>query len=89
MVGALKASETRSLGLLAMSAMKGPTVRDINGTPITGGAPPETIMPCPYCGLEPQVKVYYRSEGGGIRRGYACECGGRIIDGVVAGVNID
>lgn len=39
--------------------------------------------PCPGCGLEPDVVSYYRDTATKVRRGYHCECGAVVIDGVV------
>lgn len=46
------------------------------------------LTPCPGCGFEPEVVVYWRDVVTHRRKGYTCSCGYRIIDGIVAGVNI-
>jgi hypothetical protein len=44
--------------------------------------------PCPGCGCEPEVEVYWRRISDKVRIGYTCRCGARVIDGVVCGYNI-
>lgn len=41
--------------------------------------------PCPGCGCEPEVKVYWRDAKTKIRRGYHCSCGAMVIDGLMVG----
>lgn len=41
--------------------------------------------PCPGCGVEPEVRVYYRDVKTKIRRGYHCTCGAIVVDGMMLG----
>lgn len=41
--------------------------------------------PCPGCGVEPEVRAYYRRTPSGIRCGYQCTCGAIVIDGIMTG----
>jgi hypothetical protein len=41
--------------------------------------------PCPGCGLEPEVKTYYRRKADKVRCGYLCSCGAIVINGIVEG----
>lgn len=40
-------------------------------------------VPCPGCGCEPEVVAWWRDVVTHVRRGYTCNCGFRVIDGIV------
>lgn len=45
-------------------------------------------VPCPGCGLEPDVKTYYRDAHTKIRCGYHCSCGAVVINGLMVGSDL-
>lgn len=40
-------------------------------------------VPCPGCGMEPEVVAYWVDTATKLRRGYTCSCGFRVVDGIV------
>jgi hypothetical protein len=43
---------------------------------------------CPGCGLEPEVRNYYRDTKTKIRCGYHCSCGAVVINGLMVGSDL-
>lgn len=42
-------------------------------------------QPCPGCGMEPEVRHYWRRKSDKIRVGYECGCGAVVIHGILQG----